>query len=104
MRHAHFLPLMVMQNLGQVRQSGWEGAVAWGGGLLLLLGLMIFVIVRIRRALSPRDSSPATGFTLGELRDLHRKGKMTDAEFEAAKGLVLKGLKTSVEQPGRKGK
>jgi len=68
-------------------------ALMWSFGLIVLLVLMAMVIARLRKRLSPGQDAPAAGFTLGELRDLHRKGKMTDTEFEAAKGLVLRGLK-----------
>jgi hypothetical protein len=80
--------------LAQAR-DGYGGIMIWSLGLVLLLALMGFAIARFRKRMSQSDVTPA-GFTLGELRQLHRTGKMTDAEFEVAKNLVLKGLKTSL--------
>lgn len=87
----------------------WTGIALWSLGLVLLLGIMGFVIARFRKRYSQIDATP-TGFTLGDLRELHRSGKMTDAEFEVAKNLVLKGLKASLgagdrtQPPPRTGK
>lgn len=73
----------------------------WSLGLIALLVVMGIAIAMLRKRMSPLDPPMAGGFSLGDLRELHRKGKMTDAEFEAAKNLVLKGLKQSVTGTGK---
>lgn len=67
--------------------------VTWSLILIVLLLLMAGAIAWLRRGMAAQDQSPTRGFTLGDLRELHRTGKMTDAEFEAAKGLILQDLK-----------
>lgn len=81
--------------------EGWAPVVVWSAGLLILLALMGFAIARFRKRFSSTESPSSTGFTLTDLRELHRSGKMTDAEFEVAKKLVLNGLKTSLGSSDR---
>ena len=59
---------------------------------LLLIGLIIgafYVIARLRRWLKEEDAPSASGFTLSDLRELHRRGAMTTEEFEKAKANML---------------
>jgi hypothetical protein len=66
---------------------------------LLLIGLTIagfFVVVMVRR--KTRDmttEATAAGFTLSDLRALHRSGKINDEEFERAKGRLIAEAKAA---------
>ncbi|WP_428939457.1 hypothetical protein [Fontivita pretiosa] len=68
-------------------------------GLLLILGL-VALLWFARKALlgwiqqDPSATSSA-GFTLADLRALHRSGKMTDAEYELAKAQVVKRVQAA---------
>src|SRR3954467_9984112 len=66
--------------------SGTAGAIGWS---LVLLGLAIagfYGVVPLRRWMKEEDvPAGGIGFTLSDLRQLHREGKMTDAEFERAR-------------------
>ena len=66
--------------------------VRWSGVLILFLLLMFAVVVAVRRYLN-RDNEEAgaqsAGFTLSDLRSLHRQGRMTDDEFERAKAQMI---------------
>ena len=42
--------------------------------------------------------SGGTGFTLSDLRQLHKAGKMTDREFELAKAKILEAAKRASER------
>lgn len=56
--------------------------------VVLLLGAGVGV-VWVRRRLSPHEDFHGEGFTLGDLRRLHKEGKLSDDEFERAKsGLI----------------
>ena len=62
--------------------------------LILLLGLVIVggvIILWIRRSISATNSLTAgdTGFTLYELRELHRKGELSNEEFERAREAII---------------
>ena len=63
--------------------------VVWSGVLIVLLVILFLVASAIRRWLKRDEVSPALGFTLGDLRALHRQGRMTDEEFERAKGQMM---------------
>lgn len=71
--------------------------------VLVFTGLLLAVLSLVRRrmridAATPRD------FTLTELRDLHRQGKMTDQEFERAKSLLVGKVHSNLAKepkPGR---
>ena len=72
---------------------------------LIVIGLIVvaFVVVaQVRRRLNRPDESAAlsggTGFTLSDLRQLHKDGKMTDREFELAKAKILEAAKRASER------
>jgi len=70
----------------------------------LSLGLVALVIVgwvtvlQVRRRLTEPDESSGTGFTLSDLRRLHKSGQMTDAEFERAKAKVVEAARRATER------
>lgn len=74
--------------------------------ILLLLGIMAVVAVgfivvqRVKRAYSTEDSRPDAnvGFTLSDLRELHKSGQMSDEEFEKAKAKVIDAAKRAAER------
>lgn len=61
--------------------------------VIVLIAAMIpaiwFVRKYFREWLDQTETTSGPGFTLGDLRDLHRQGAMTDAEFEKAKALLI---------------
>jgi hypothetical protein len=71
---------------------------------LLIVGMM--AAVRLRRKLKQEDvtATPVAGFTLSDLRQMHRAGQITDAEFERAKEKVVlaaqKAAARAVPPPG----
>ena len=73
-------------------------AILW---LIAALIVLFVVTVWVRRYFlkgdDPAASSPA-GFTLGDLRQLHKNGQMTDEEFERAKAQVVAAMKKAAER------
>ena len=70
--------------------------------LLVLVALIVagFVLVAwARRGLKATDDTAPGGFTLSDLRDLRRQGKMTDEEFERAKAGLLAALRAKEAPP-----
>jgi hypothetical protein len=61
---------------------------------VLLAGAMIVLWVK-KHFWGPdsNNETVGTGFTLGDLRQLHKAGKMTDAEFEKARSAVVAAAK-----------
>ena len=56
--------------------------------LLALVGLMMAILSVVRRKIGVGDPAPRD-FSLGQLRELHSQGKLTDEEFEKAKSLMV---------------
>lgn len=75
---------------------------------LLLIGLIVvgwLTVWQVRRRLQRDDLTANAGFTLSDLRQLHKSGQMTDEEFDAAKAKVLDAARRAAErdaagQPG----
>jgi hypothetical protein len=68
---------------------------------LLLVVLVIagwITVWQVRRRLTQPDDSSGAGFTLSDLRRLHREGQMTDAEFERAKAKVVEAARRVAER------
>lgn len=60
--------------------------------LLVLLALAVaggIFAMWLRRRLAAKEEGGAAGFTLEDLRRLHRSGEMSDSEFESAKAAML---------------
>jgi hypothetical protein len=71
--------------------------------LLALLGLVIVgggVLLLVRRWLrSDEADGPAdVGFTLQDLRDMHRVGELSDEEFERAKSAMIEQVQRAAEE------
>lgn len=71
------------------------------GWSIVLIGLLVVAFIAVvyikKRMLRDEDLSGG-GFSLGDLRALHRQGKMTDEEFEKAKQAILDALKRAAER------
>jgi len=70
-----------------------------GSLLLYSLALIVLVVVAyigvtwIRRQVKGEDGGASEGFTLSDLRRLHKSGQMTDDEYEKAKLLIIGSVK-----------
>jgi len=58
--------------------------------LLLLVGFIVLYIIRKRLSPSSQDFSNSSAFTLQDLRQMHRDGKITEEEFNLLKDKLLK--------------
>ena len=77
------------------------------GWSLALLGLLVggfWAAVFLKRRLQAPDEEMPVGFTLSDLRELHRSGRMTAQEYEKAKEQVVKKAKLAAERMGAKPK
>jgi hypothetical protein len=66
--------------------------------LVLVLGLFVAVVV-LRKKMSPDEDFHGVGFTLSDLRQMHKKGQMSDEEFERAKIALLGSMKNMPAKP-----
>lgn len=75
------------------------GNVMWWSMVLIGLLLAAFVAVaQVKKRLIRSDDSPGSGFTLSDLRRLHKEGKMTDEEFEKAKQVIVVSSQRAAER------
>ena len=66
---------------------------------LLACLIVLFAAVAWLRKWSRRpDESLGTGFTLADLRQLHRSGQMTDEEFERAKAKIIQSAQAAAQR------
>ena len=66
--------------------------------IVAICGAGFFAISRLRRKVKEPDQTIGTGFTLSDLRALHKSGQMSDVEFERAKEKLIAHARTPVEQ------
>jgi hypothetical protein len=71
-------------------RTGTTDIVIWSLVLMGLLIVALAVVVRLKKKLTQADeiSSPS-GFTLSDLRQLYKSGKMSTEEFEKAKAQIV---------------
>ena len=69
--------------------SDYGTIIMWS---LLLIGLIVagwVTVLQIKRRLQRPDVTAGAGFSLSDLRQLHKSGQMSDEEFERAKAKVV---------------
>lgn len=73
--------------------------VVWWVAVLIVLLLAGFVAVSwAKKRLLRDDDATATGFTLADLRVLHREGRMSNEEFEKAKQAMVAAIRRADER------
>ena len=81
--------------LAQQADQSTGGALIWSIVLIVALLLLFGGIVLYRKWMNADDTTTGEGFTLSDLRRLHKEGKMTDGEFESAKAILIGSLKAA---------
>jgi hypothetical protein len=70
-----------------------ESSVGWvilSSLVLLVLVLVLFgAVMVLRKKMSPDEDFHGAGFSLSDLRAMHKKGQMSDEEFSRAKMALL---------------
>lgn len=72
---------------------------------LILAGciLLFFVMAAVaRRRYFKVEEFPKQGFTMADLRQLHKSGQMSAEEFEKAKAAMLKATDVAGKREGKK--
>jgi len=75
-----------------------QSIVFWS---LLLIGLIVvgwLTVWQVRRRLQRDDPTGNAGFTLSDLRQLHKSGQMTDEEFQRARDRVVEAARKAAER------
>jgi uncharacterized membrane protein len=71
----------------------------WSFTAVILLVVMALLLAWIRKRMSPSEDFHGEGFTLADLRQLHKSGQMTDEEYERAKAKLIQGLAEVPREP-----
>ena len=71
-------------------------------GLLLVAWFAVVVLKRRYRRMMEQDAVAPAGFTLSDLRALHKSGKMTDAEYARAREVVLGADRGATQQQAKR--
>jgi len=82
----------------QVNVSGMSSVILWSTVLLALIILLFFLYTQLKRWMTEADEPIAGGFTLADLRKLHRQGNISTEEFEMAKSKLLGTAKAMTDQ------
>jgi uncharacterized membrane protein len=91
---ALFAAAAVILVLAQDSGGSMLRVIAWSLVLICLLMVGLFAISKLRQWMRDDDMpAPGIGFTLSDLRQLHKQGQMTDEEFERAKSKIVGGAK-----------
>ena len=94
-------PLDFPHSFPLAQDSGAGGAILWSV-VVIALCVGAFWLVSVVRKRFKEDAEitagPATGFTLSDLRQLHKSGQMTDAEFERAKEKIVEAGRRAAAQ------
>ncbi len=76
----------------------------WSLVLIIILLVLFGAVALYRRWMNADDTSAGEGFTLSDLRRLHKAGQMTDEEFEKAKKILIGSVKAAAEKAVEKPK
>src|SRR5438874_13559628 len=85
----------MLQLLADITEEQTHNALNGSLILIVILILLFGGIVLYRKWMNADDTTTGEGFTLSDLRRLHKEGKMTDGEFESAKAILIGSLKAA---------
>lgn len=70
--------------------------------LIVVVGLIVIALwLRRRLAVADEEEGPI-GFTLGDLRQMHREGKLSDEEFNTARAAMIARSRAVLNEPPRR--
>ena len=77
--------------LGQAENAS-SSIYLWAIVLLFVVVVLFGAIAWARKRLSPNEEFHGEGFTLSDLRQMHKEGKLSDDEFNRAKAKMVEAL------------
>ncbi|HEX5241819.1 MAG TPA: SHOCT domain-containing protein [Tepidisphaeraceae bacterium] len=82
-----------------IADSSLSGSIIfWGIVIVLIIVVGLLVVLYVKRMLLSDDATTHPAFTLSDLRQMHKSGKMTAEEFERAKAKII-GTTTAPRPP-----
>jgi len=83
-------------------QNEYGRLFVWSLILVALVIIGFALATWVKRRTQQHESGPAIGFSLADLRELHRTGKISDQEFERARGKMAASLKREITEKPKK--
>lgn len=84
-----------------IADSSPSGSIVfWGIIIILIIVVGLLIVFFVKKMLLSDDSPAHPAFTLSDLRQMHKSGKMTAEEFERAKAKII-GTTTAPRPPAR---
>ena len=83
------------------QESSFPSVFVWS---LVLVAAVIggfWVVTWLKRWMKTDEEPVSIGFSLSDLRDLHRAGKLSDEEFERARTKMAASMKRELSKPPR---
>ena len=71
------------------RHQASFGGLLWLGVIVIVVTMATLAVIILKRRFQAGMPDERTPFTLDELRGLHRRGELTDAEFETLKKAAI---------------
>jgi len=72
--------------------------VIWSLVLVAVVFVGYVLVAWVRRRVRQSDQPETVGFSLADLRRLHREGQLSDEEYERARSKLLAALKRQEEK------
>ena len=95
----HVIALAPVHVLADLTEEQTHSALIGSLILIVILMLLFGGVMLYRKWMKADDTTSGEGFTLSDLRRLHKEGKMTTAEFESAKAILIGSLKKQAAKP-----
>ena len=84
-----------------IADSSLSGSVIfWGIIIIMIIVVGLLAALFVKRMLLSDDTPAHPAFTLSDLRQMHKSGKMTAEEFERAKAKII-GTTTAPRPPAK---
>jgi uncharacterized membrane protein len=74
-------------------QNEYGKLFVWSLILVAVVVAGFMLVAWVKRRVQHQDMAPTLGFSLADLRELHRTGKISDEEYERARGKMAASLK-----------
>src|SRR5687768_12053515 len=82
------------------QENALSSVFVWSLVLVAIVIGAFWLVSMLKRRLKVTDDEPASlGFTLSDLREMHRAGQLSDEEFERARTKMAASLKKDLKPP-----
>lgn len=85
-------------------EESYSRVVLWSVVLIGALLAGFALVAWMKRRLNQPDEQVSPGFSLADLRDLHRKGQLSTEEYDRARSKLVASIKAPSQKPVQKNK